>query len=346
MLSFDTCYERIAARDHAADGLFVVAVTSTGIFCRPGCPARTPLRRHMRFFATPTEAMAGGFRPCRRCLPLGLVPDVGLATVAALCRHIEDHASDALDLAGLAARAGYSVAHFQRRFTALVGLSPRAYHTAVRAKLYRRLLRSASRATDALFEAGYGSTSRVGGIAGPLGAVTPTQYRRGGGGLDLAFTAIATPFGQLTLAASARGIAFAAFGPDALGELAAEFPAATVREATPDEGPLAAWAVALIEHLSGRAPDPRLPLDIRGTAFQHLVWGFLQKIPSGETRSYAEVASAAGRPAAVRAAASACGANRISLLIPCHRVIRGDGGLGGYRWGLDIKRSLIAAEKA
>lgn len=342
------CYDRFAARDCAADGLFVAAVISTGVFCRPGCPARMPLRKNVRFYATAAEAMSAGFRACKRCRPLAAVPDIGLATVEALCRMIEADPATRIDLATLAARAGYSPFHLQRRFTALVGLSPRDYHAALRSRLYRRALRTEASATQAMYAAGYGSTSRVSGRDNPLGGVTPSAYARGGAMLTLSYLTLATRFGPMLVAASDRGVAFLAFGEEqtTLPELRAEFPHASITPADPDASETAAWGAAISDHLEGRKPDPRLPLDIQGTAFQQLVWNYLRAIPPGETQTYTQVASAVGRPAAVRAAASACGANKVSLLIPCHRVIRGDGGLGGYRWGLEVKRALLAAEGA
>lgn len=346
MLDAAACYDRFAARDRSADGLFVAAVTSTGIFCRPGCPARMPLPRNVRFYATGAEAMAQGFRPCRRCRPLALVPDVGLATIETLCRMIEADPAERLDLATLATRAGYSPFHLQRRFKALVGLSPREYHAAIRARAYRRALRTEPSATHAMHAAGYGSTSRVAGKDNPLGGISPGRYARGGADMELSYITIGTRFGPMLVAASDKGVAFLAFGEEetTLPELEAEFPRADIAPAAPDSAQLAAWADAISAHLDDRHPDPRLPLDIQGTAFQHLVWDYLRAIPRGETRTYTEVAAAVGRPAAVRAAASACGANKVSLLIPCHRVVRGDGGLGGYRWGLEVKRALLRDE--
>jgi len=344
MLNEDDCWRAASARDRSAEGRFVIGVLTTGIFCRPGCPARIPLRQNVRFLADARAAMAAGFRPCRRCHPLHAVADVGLATVEALVRVIEDAPEAAFPLDLLAAKAGYSPTHFQRRFRAATGLSPRDYHAAVRARVYRHALRAEPSATAALHAAGYGSTSRVAGADGPLGGLTPTQYRAGGAGLRLAWTTIPTGYGPLTLAASERGLAFACFGAHAEAEMRAEFPRAELVPARPDVDALAGWADAIEAHLAGRRPDPRLPLDIQGTAFQQLVWTYLTTIPRGETRTYTEVAAAVGKPAAVRAAASACGANNISLLIPCHRVIRGDGGLGGYRGGLEVKRRLLANE--
>lgn len=347
MLDAHQCFDRFAARDRTADGLFVGAVTSTGIFCRPGCPARIPKRENVRFYATAGEAMADGFRPCRRCQPLAAVPDIGLATVEALCRLIEADPAERLDLDTLAARAGYSPFHLQRRFKALVGLSPREYHAAIRSQAYRRALKSEGQATRAMHVAGYGSTSRVAGKDNPLGGVHPGRYARGGSGLSLSYVTMDTRFGPMLVAASDRGVAFLAFGPETrtLPELAAEFPHAQISASTAPSAAVAEWATAISAHLDGRRPDPRLPLDIQGTAFQQLVWSYLQQIPEGETRTYTEVAAAVGRPAAVRAAASACGANRVAVLIPCHRVIRGDGSLGGYRWGLPVKEALLVAER-
>lgn len=345
MLDEERCWERFTARDRAADGEFVVGVVSTGIFCRPGCPARTPLRRNVRFYRHARAAMAAGLRPCRRCQPLAAVPDVGLATVAALCRVIEERVDEPLDLTTLAGLAGYSATHFQRRFRALVGLSPREYHAAVRGQAFRRELRSGASATEAVFAVGYGSTSRVYGAGGPLG-VTPAEYAREGEGVELTWTMVATDFGPLLVAASERGVAFTAFGERGavLEELRREYPRARLVERAAEGSEVEAWGRAISEHLAGRRPDPRLPVDVQGTAFQQLVWDYLRGIPAGETRSYTEVAEGVGRPQAVRAAASACGANRVSVLIPCHRVIRGDGGLGGYRWGLEVKRALLERE--
>ncbi len=345
-LTDDQCWVAMAARDKGAEGRFVACVLTTGIFCRPGCPARTPHRRNVRFLPDARAAMAAGFRPCRRCHPLHAVADVGLATVAALARIIEEAPEETLPLELLAAKAGYSPSHFQRRFRAIVGLSPRDYHSAIRARAYRDALREEPSATAALTRAGYGSTSRVAGTDGPLGALTPTQYRLGGKGMTLNYTTIETAYGPLTLAASERGLAFACFGDHAEAEMREEFPAAHFVAARPDGHALADWTDALAGHLAGNRPDPRLPLDIQGTAFQRLVWNYLTTIPRGETRTYTQVAKAVGRPSAVRAAASACGANNVSFLIPCHRVIRGDGGLGGYRGGLDVKRRLLADETA
>lgn len=344
MLDEQVCWTAAAARDRTAEGRFVMGVLTTGIFCRPGCPARMPLRQNVRFLPDARAAMAAGFRPCRRCRPLQAAADVGLATVEAMARLIEDAPDDAFPLDTLAAKAGYSPTHFQRRFRAATGLSPRDYHAAVRARAYRHALRAEPSVTAALHAAGYGSTSRVVGADGPLGGLTPTQYRNGGAGMRLAWTTIHSRYGPLTLAASERGLTFACFGAHAEAELLAEFPRADLVPARPDVDALGAWANRIEAHLEGRHPDPRLPLDIQGTVFQRLVWNYLTTIPRGETRTYTEVAVAVGNPAAVRAAASACGANNISLLIPCHRVIRGDGGLGGYRGGVDVKRRLLADE--
>lgn len=344
MLDEQACWTAAAERDRSAEGRFVMGVLTTGIFCRPGCPARMPLRQNVRFLADARAAMAAGFRPCRRCRPLQAAADVGLATVEALARLIEDAPEAMFPLDLLAAKAGYSPTHFQRRFRAATGLSPREYHAAIRARAYRHALRAEPSATAALHAAGYGSTSRVAGVDGPLGGLTPTQYRAGGRGMKLAWTTIACRYGPLTLAASGRGLAFACFGAHAEAEMRAEFPHAELVPARPGIDALAQWAEAIDAHLTGRQPDPRLPMDIQGTAFQRLVWTFLTTIPRGETRTYTEVAAAIGKPAAVRAAASACGANNISFLIPCHRVIRGDGGLGGYRGGLEVKRRLLADE--
>jgi AraC family transcriptional regulator of adaptative response/methylated-DNA-[protein]-cysteine methyltransferase len=279
--------------------------------------------------------------------------------LVALARRIVARADEAWPLADMAADFGLSPSAFQRRFVALVGLSPKALQDAARLGRLKSALKAGSAVTDAILEAGFGSPSRVYGEAQRDLGMTPSAYRAGAPGETIHWALRDTRLGLLAMAATARGVCFAQFGEDAdalRAELAREFPKATLvasaaqREgsdtAAAAEAELDAWITALDAHLSAAAPAPTLPLDLRGTAFQMRVWRFLQGIPLGVTRSYAEVAEAIGAPKATRAVGTACGANRVAVLVPCHRVLRGDGGLGGYRWGLARKRALLDAELA
>lgn len=266
-----------------------------------------------------------------------------------LCRYIEANFSDTLTLEHLSGLAHLSPDHLQRRFKEVIGVTPKQYANACRLRALKQDLRAGNSVTDAVFAAGFGSTSRVYERAGSHLGMTPGQYRAGGRNLEISWANAATPAGHLLMAATDRGLCFVELGEDVevmRTHLEQEFPEATVSEMSAGGSvPFWQWMAALCETLeaSGRSPD--LPVDIRGTAFQVQVWGYLRQIPRGELRTYKEVAEAIGRPKAVRAVASACGANRIALAIPCHRVIRGDGGLGGYRWGIERKRQLLAIEK-
>lgn len=264
----------------------------------------------------------------------------------ALARRLVTRADEPWPLADLAAEFSLSPSTFQRRFTAVIGLSPKALQDAARLGRLKSALKAGSRVTDAILEAGFGSTSRVYGEAQRDLGMTLSAYRAGAAGEVIHWAARETRLGWLAMAATARGVCFAQFGDDAdvlRAELASEFPKATLLASDADV-PLDAWLAALDAHLSRAAPAPALPLDLRGTAFQMRVWRFLQGIPLGETRSYADVAQAIGAPKATRAVGTACGANRVAVLVPCHRVLRGDGALGGYRWGLERKRALLKTE--
>jgi len=335
----------LARRDRAFDGRFVYGVASTGIYCRPSCPARTPRPENLRFFAGPAEADQAGFRPCKRCRPDAPRPDVERMTEVA--RFIEAHAEESLSLSRLAARQAVSPAHLQRTFKSVFGVSPKAYQDAARLKRLKGRLKAGDDVAGAIYEAGYGSPSRVYEAADRGLGMTPGAYRTGGAGEEIVYACRFTSYGLLMMAATGAGVCFAMFGKDdaaLLNALTAEFPKARFAPAASGAA-LEAWIEALEAHLSAGAPAPEIPLDLRGTAFQIKVWRFLTSVPDGATVAYAEVAAGAGRPRAVRAAASACGRNRIAVLIPCHRALRGDGGLGGYRWGLARKRALLAAER-
>lgn len=267
----------------------------------------------------------------------------------ALCRYIEAHADEPLSLAALGQRVNLSPQYLQRRFKAMVGVSPKQYADACRMRGFKQRLRAGESVTDALYAAGYGSSSRVYERADSRLGMTPRQYRQGGADMAISHASAKTPLGMLMLAATDRGLCFVQLGDDAAAlreNLAAEFPAARLTPMPADAaGPFGQWMAALCTYLRDGGAVPALPADIRGTAFQRLVWDYLCTIPAGELRSYSEVATAIGRPRAVRAVANACAANRLALVIPCHRVIRGDGGLGGYRWGVARKRALIERER-
>jgi AraC family transcriptional regulator of adaptative response/methylated-DNA-[protein]-cysteine methyltransferase len=271
-----------------------------------------------------------------------------VATVHAMMRDIESDPTRPLRLTDLARRAGYSAAHLQRRFTAIAGSSPKAFQTAARMRLLKSGLRSPASVTGAIAAAGFGSTSRLYEKADAELGMTPTEYRRGGADLEVSWVTGSTPFGRVLIGATARGICALAFGvsDQALQrELRREFPAARFMPMPESSrSDFARWMAALDDHLAGKLAELDLPLDLQGTAFQLLVWRFLRTVPRGETRSYAAVAAGIGRPEAARAVARACATNRIAVLIPCHRVVRGDGALSGYRWGVARKRALLAAE--
>jgi AraC family transcriptional regulator of adaptative response/methylated-DNA-[protein]-cysteine methyltransferase len=341
-------WRAVASRDTRADGSFCYGVASTHVYCRPSCASRRPLRANVRFFATPAAAEAAGFRACKRCRPASS-RDPAAGRLEAVARYIAEHAGEPLPLARLAARASLSPAHFQRRFQAHFGVSPKAFQDGLRLGRLKRGLQRGESVLEAIGEAGFSSTSRVYGEASRHLGMTPSAYRAGGAGEVIAYACRATALGPLMMAATDRGVCFAQFGHDEAGlraALTAEFPRATLRPSSQADSPeLDAWIAAFEAHLARRAPRPDLPLDLRGTAFQVRVWRFLLGIPAGEVLSYTEVAAGIGAPRAVRAAASACAANRVAVLVPCHRVLRGDGGLGGYRWGLERKRALLDAER-
>jgi AraC family transcriptional regulator of adaptative response/methylated-DNA-[protein]-cysteine methyltransferase len=298
----------------------------------------------VRFFQAPAEAEQAGLRPCKRCRPLS----DPAAAIADLCRYIERHCEDRLDLAALAARAGLSRFHLQRTFKAAVGVTPKQYLEAHRLGRLKKELRQAKDVTSAVYEAGFGSSSRVYERADSRLGMTPKQYRQGGGGVTVTHALLQSPVGLAMMGATDRGICFVQFGDtkeQLLDALRREYPAARLEAAAdPGSSEFRKWMDALSAHLVDGRPVLELPLDIQATAFQMRVWDYLRSIPPGKVQSYGEVAAGIGQPTAVRAVARACATNRVALLIPCHRVIRGSGELGGYRWGLERKQALIDRE--
>jgi AraC family transcriptional regulator of adaptative response/methylated-DNA-[protein]-cysteine methyltransferase len=347
----ETCWAAVRERDRAFDGRFLYGVRSTGVYCRPSCASRLPLRKNLRFYAVAADAERDGLRPCKRCKPLAhAADDATIRTVRELCRYIQQHSDENPGLDVLSRRAHLSPFHLQRRFKAVLGVSPKDFVESCRLDALKRNLRDGRSVAAATYDAGFGSSSRVYERAAHRLGMTPRQYSAGGRGVEISWARSDTPLGMLMIGASDRGLCFVQFGAseaELLARLQAEFPHAAITPMpTSAKDAFAGWMHALSRHLAGKQTALELPLDLRGTAFQMKVWNYLLKIPYGELRSYSEVAQAIGAPRAVRAVASACAANRVGIVVPCHRVIRGDGGLGGYRWGLERKRSLIDLERS
>ena len=356
LLDEAACWDAVTRRDPASDGQFFIGVLTTGVYCRPSCPARHPLRKNVRFYRDPAQAERDGLRACLRCRPLATISrDPNAERIRKICRYIEAHATPpdvaGLSLERLADRAGLSRFHFQRSFQAIAGVTPKQYVEACRLQQLKTSLRQAPDVTAAIYDAGYGSSSRVYERSNAHLGMTPKQYRDGGSNLIITYTTVDSPAGEIMLGATDRGICFVQFGRDQealLRALETEYPAALL-EAMREPAPpvFRQWVAALSAHLAGKQQQPHLdlPLDIRATAFQMRVWNYLRSIPYGQTRSYAEVAGAIGQPTASRAVAGACARNTVAILIPCHRVIRGAGELGGYRWGVGRKKKLIEIER-
>lgn len=340
----DPRWEAVVARNPAADGQFLYSVSTTGVYCRPSCAARRARPDRVAFHATAADAERAGFRPCRRCRPdRPPLVEQHAATVAALCHFIE-HAEQAPSLDALAARAGLSVYHLHRIFKAATGLTPKAYGAAHRAQRVRAELDRSDTVTDAIYGAGYNSNGRFYAQANGVLGMTPSRYRAGGVDTEIRFAIGQCSLGAILVAASDRGVCAILIGddPDALvRELQDHFARAELIGGDRDFERLVAKVIGYVE-APGLGLD--LPLDVRGTAFQHRVWQALREIPSGVTVSYADLAKRIGAPKSVRAVAQTCGANPLAVAIPCHRVVRNDGTLGGYRWGVERKRALLERE--
>ena len=337
-------WRAVLDRDRSADGSFVFAVTTTGIYCRPSCPARRPRRENVKFFADGDEARTAGFRACKRCRP-DEEPAIDRAVAGA--RQLLDAANgETITLADLGAAVKLSASHLQREFQRRIGLSPKQYALAQRAERLKREMSLRRTVLEAGFEAGYGSASRVYDEAARKLGMSPGRFRSGGRGVRIAFSTQVTPLGRLLLAVTDRGLCAVRLGDDddaVRQELAAEFFDATLLEDDSALAPFFEKVVALLAGSSGITPL-EIPLDIQATAFQALVWQALQRIPRGTTVSYGELARQLGRPKAVRAMARACATNPVALVVPCHRVVGKDGALTGYRWGVKRKQALLALE--
>ena len=343
MLDNDKCWEAVASRDRGADGTFYYAVRTTGVYCRPSCASRLPRRENVSFHASCADAEAAGFRACKRCRPTERTPvEAQLAAVAKACAILAERET-APPLAELAAAVGVSPFHFHRLFKQVVGATPREYARAQRVARFGRALDRGERVTEAAYGAGFGSSARV--YENALG-MTPGARRRLGQGEVIRFATAKTALGWVLVAATEKGICAAELGDrreSLVAALRERFAAACLRE---DRAGLRAWLARIAAFIASPDHALELPLDVRGTAFQAQVWRALQRIPPGSTASYAEIAAALGRPRAVRAVAQACGQNPVALLVPCHRAVRRDGELAGYRWGLERKRALLSRESA
>ncbi len=334
----DAAWAAFDARDRAQDGAFVVAVRTTGIYCKPSCPARHPRRENVTFLDDGEAARAAGYRACLRCRPDEVARD---STAVAEAVALIVAAEDGIGLDALAARVGYAPHHFLRLFKRATGVTPAAYARGLRARRAADALRGEASVTAAIYEAGYGAASRFYADGAKRLGMSPRAWARGAAGVTIRWTVAATSLGPLLIAATDKGLCRVAFDEDE-GALAVRFPQAIVERGDDGLAALAAEVVALVE-APGR--DVSLPVDVRGTAFQEAVWQALRTIPAGETRSYAELAAAAGRPGATRAAGTACGSNPLAVVVPCHRVTRSDGGLGGYAYGVARKQALLGRER-
>src|SRR5712664_191959 len=342
-------WNAVLARDASRDGSFVFAVRSTGIYCRPSCPARRTGREQVSFFQVPEAAEQAGFRACRRCHPRRAQngdPQVDL--VRRICHAIDEHDEEPLTLKTLSTETGVSAHHLQRTFKSVMGITPRQYAESRRLDQFKSRVKDGVSVTEAMYSAGYGSSRGLYEKSSARLGMTPATYGRGGQGMRIIYTIAACPLGRVLVAATERGVCSVALGnsdAELSAALFAEYPNASIDSRDTVISPsLNLWLSQVLEHLTGKSPRIDLPLDIQATAFQWRVWEELQRIPLGATRSYQEIAKAIGKPKAVRAVAGACAGNHVALVIPCHRVIREDQSLGGYRWGLERKKILLKYE--
>jgi AraC family transcriptional regulator of adaptative response/methylated-DNA-[protein]-cysteine methyltransferase len=343
--SEDQRWDAVLARDSAHDGEFVFAVSSTGVYCRPSCAARRPRRENVAFFSHPEQAEKAGFRACLRCRPRSVSGNPQSDWAKEVCRYIEQHLDEPVTLERLGKVFRQSSFHLQRRFKAALGITPREYGDSCRLRLLKRNLQAGDNVTRAMYDAGYGSSSRLYEKTASQLGMTPDKYRRGAIAATVRYAIADSPLGRMLVAATDKGVCaiqFARSDGELIEGLKHEFPFA-VRK--PDQGGLQAWVETLLATMTGHESNAALPLDIRATAFQRRVWTYLQSIPFGTTRSYSQVAKAIGQPSASRAVARACATNPVAVAIPCHRVVREDGSISGYRWGVERKKALLEMEQ-
>lgn len=336
-------WNAVLARDSRADGAFFFAVRSTSIYCRPSCPARRPLRTNTLFFRTRQDAESQGYRPCRRCKP-DQIPAATLIVQRA-AQFLENEIDEPINVADLSRKLNVKPDVLRRAFRQQTGLNPKQLAAALRIKRFKKMLRDGNAIADALYATGYGSTSRIYERSDAQLGMTPATYQRGGKGMNIKYTTAKSSLGEVLVAATERGVSAVYLGDaDAklVAELKREYPQADI---SPEKGALSAWVTEIVSRIEGTAPRRELPLDLQATAFQRRVWQELQRIPRGTTKTYSEVAASIGKPRAVRAVARACATNPVSIVVPCHRVVRTDGNLAGYRWGLNRKTELLRREK-
>jgi AraC family transcriptional regulator of adaptative response/methylated-DNA-[protein]-cysteine methyltransferase len=342
----DQLWQAVVAKDARFDGQFVFAVSSTGVYCRPSCPSRRAHRERVKFFELPEAAEQAGFRACLRCQPRrARIMDPQVELVQRVCRLLNANESESLKLAELATQAGVSQFHLQRTFKRVMGISPRQYLAARKIDNFKTLVRKGESVTSSLYESGFNSSSRLYEHAAEELGMTPATYSRGGRGVNISYTITASPMGRLLVAVTERGVCavrMAESDTELEKDLRAEFSNAELKR---DDSALRESVRVILSHLENNEPRLDLPLDIKATAFQRQVWEHLRAIPYGQTVSYGDVAKAIGKPGAVRAVGRACATNPVALVIPCHRVVREDKTLGGYRWGLDRKKKLLEHER-
>src|SRR5215472_5580748 len=326
-------WNAVLARDSGYDGEFFFAVSSTGVYCRPSCPAKRPKRQNVAFFRRPEEAEQAGYRACLRCRPRSASRNPQTDAVKRICRYIEQHLDEPITLERLGDAFGQSPFHLQRTFKKALGITPRAYADSCRMKQLKRNLQAGQSVTNALYDAGYSSSSRLYERTASQLGMTPDKYRRGAVAATIRYTCTHSPLGRMLVAATEKGICaiqFADTDDELIEGLKREFPFAVRKQ---DDESMRPWTTTLLDHISGHRLNRALPLDIQATAFQRRVWTHLQSLPFGTTQSYGQVAKAIGKPTAARAVARACATNPVAVAIPCHRVVREDGAMGGYRWG-------------
>jgi AraC family transcriptional regulator of adaptative response/methylated-DNA-[protein]-cysteine methyltransferase len=344
-------WESVLHRDSSADDRLLYGVTTTGIYCRPSCPSRKPKRDNVAFFSSAQAAERAGFRACQRCRPnraKSSSPAVQRARDY-IDSHITDLSEERITLELLAEKSGMSPYHLQRTFKEIIGLTPAQYIRARKSERLKDELKRGETVSRATFGAGYGSSSRVYADANARLGMTPATYRQGGSGAHMDYIIAKTSLGALLVAATDRGVCAVTLGDDALtleAALAREYPAATRTRVTAPSSALGVWVAEIVSAVDGERARPEIPIDVQGSAFRWKVWRELQKIPFGETRSYSEIARAIGSPKAARAVAGACASNRVAVVIPCHRVVRQGGELGGYRWGIERKKRLVEKERS
>lgn len=343
----DVLWQAVLSRDARFDGRVFFGVRSTGVYCRPSCPARRPRREQVVFFNIPEAAEKAGFRSCRRCRPRAVATaDPQAVMVQQVCRYIEDHIDAPPTLEALSALTGVSAYHLQRVFKRVAGITPRQYAEACRLSKFKSGVKKGESVAGAMYDAGYGSSSRLYERAPSQLGMTPANYRRGGKGTQISYTIVGCSLGRLLVASTEKGVCAVRLGDsDAALELdlLKEYPAADIRR---NDKALSKWVEELLNHLEGARPHLDLALDVQATAFQWSVWEKLREIPYGSTRSYSDIAKAIGRPTATRAVARAIATNPLALVVPCHRVIREDRSLGGYRWGVKRKQALLDKERS